>query len=443
MAEQRNISDSTGFGVLNAVQDFANGVAVLTVMALSATGSPGLFAIIQAGAVRAIVQLRDSITHWSASGLRGILEADLKTLVILLEPGRWPAARLGDFLRGHTADLVETYTRCVQLIEEHLDFPRQGIANVVVLWIFGTYLHRLLGVFPYLAITGPKGSAKTKLLEVMDRLAFNALFTVNITQAALFRSIQATRATILLDEAESLSGDERSGDLRQLLHSGYRKGASVVRASAEGFGLQKFDTYGPKALANIRGLEPVLADRAIPIHMWRTVAAQGAKPVRQSDSEWGEVRAGLYSFALTQSQRVWDIYSAEDSGLFRYTNRMGELWRPILALASLLEQEGVTGLVDIVQRIQDDHRDDVVGMEIDPEELALAAALIDLVEGGLMHSERCGDYPASSSTPRPRRRGSCTRSCWQTDAPPQSRASSPHWHREAVLRSRRRGHRLP
>ena len=215
----------------------------------------------------------------------------------------------------------------------------------------------------------------------MDRLAFNALFTVNITQAALFRSIQATRGTILLDEAESLSGDERSEDLRQLLQSGYKAGASVVRASGEGFGLQKFDTYGPKALANIRGLEPVLADRAIPIHMWRTAGAQGAKPVGRSDSEWGEVRAGLYSFALTQSKRVWGIYTTEDSGLFRYTNRMGELWRPILALASLLEQQGVPGLVDIVQRIQDDHRDDVVGMEIDPEEVALAAALIDLVQG--------------------------------------------------------------
>ena len=379
--DEPNRSDSIDLGVLSAVQDFTDEAAVLTAKIQSPTGSSGLFAIIQAGEIRAVVQLEGESTPFDASGLRGSLEADDKTLMTLLEPGRWPESFLLDFGRGHTADPVETYTLCVHLIEEHLDFPRQGMEHVVALWIFASYLHRRLGVCPYLAITGPKGSGKTKFLEVLYHLAFNALFTVNITQAALFRSIQAARATILLDEAEALSDVGRSEDLRLLLQSGYKAGASVVRASGEGFRIQKFDTYGPKALANIRGLESVLADRAIPIHMWRTAAAQGAKPVRQSDSEWGEVRAGLYSFALTQSQRVLDIYSTEDDGLYRYTNRLGELWRPILALASVLEQQGVPELVDVVQRIQDEHSGDVVAMEIDPEEVALALALIDLVEG--------------------------------------------------------------
>ena len=76
------------------------------------------------------------------------------------------------------------------------------------------------------------------------------------------------------------------------------------------------------------------------------------------------------------------MYASADEGLFRQAGRIGELWNPLLAIASFLEQHGATGLVLAVHEAQDQHSEDVAGSASDPWEIALGAALLDLVPRG-------------------------------------------------------------
>ena len=375
---------SAEIGTLNAVQDFMGPIGVVTVKLHPPGRSPGLFAVMGVGEERNIVPVTDRVTPWRVGELSGNLEADNPTLMSLLESGSWPAERLSDFLsRNPTVDPVETFTRCVHYIEKHIDFPDKSYGRIVALWLMGTYIHRLFEAFPYLAITGPRGSGKTRLLEVLGGLAFNPLFTANISPAAMFRVIEAMCPTLLLDEAEGLSESGSSFDLRLIIQSGYRPGPTAIRASGDGYTIQTWNLYCPKAIANIHGLESTLADRAIPVVMWKTRGIQGRLRLDRKAPDWGEIRAQLYSFALTNHERVAAMYaSSADESLFRQAGRIGELWNPLLAIAAFLEENGATDLVLTVQEAQEQHSQDVAGSASDPWEVALAVALLDLVPSG-------------------------------------------------------------
>ena len=74
-------------------------------------------------------------------------------------------------------------------------------------------------------------SGKTRLLEVLHELVREPISTMNISDAALFRVIEAKAPTLLFDEVDSIfnpKARERGlrDDLRALLNAGYRRGAA-------------------------------------------------------------------------------------------------------------------------------------------------------------------------------------------------------------------------
>ena len=78
----------------------------------------------------------------------------------------------------------------------------QGMPFVLTLWIIGTHLFEVFDAFPYLCVTSPvKRSGKTRLAEILELLCPRALNSVNITEAALFRTV---------DEPETRSDYGRS-----------------------------------------------------------------------------------------------------------------------------------------------------------------------------------------------------------------------------------------
>jgi len=97
-------------------------------------------------------------------------------------------------------------------------------------------------------------------------------FSGNLSTSSMFRLIQNSRCTLLIDETEKLANPERAQDFRGLLLCGYKKGEFVFRAEKtrkDRYKPESFEVYSPKMLANIRGLEDVLEDRCITIIMKR------------------------------------------------------------------------------------------------------------------------------------------------------------------------------
>lgn len=259
--------------------------------------------------------------------------------VFLEQRSRWPEAELHAFLECKRPVLAASavYAEIFKTLTRYVEFCRPEDAAILSLYVMLTYIAHAMDGVPYIKLEGVKGSGKTKTCSVLSRLCFNAVFTSSLTPAAVTRCVDGTRGVVIADEMEGLSSN---GQFSTLLNGGYRRGALVVRAGAKGQ-LNVFNSFGPKILASIEPLNPVLASRTILITL--SPAADQAKArtgVTDTSDAWPRLRAMLYEWAMSDWKRVIDTAVPEMPGL---VNRGAELHGVILQLAAAT---GMPGLVE-------------------------------------------------------------------------------------------------
>ena len=163
--------------------------------------------------------------------------------------------------------LPDIYNRILAVLDTYLDTTKEN-KQIIAIWIIGTYFHKNFISFPRLFINAMKGSGKSRLLQILKALCWNATVQTNMSEAVLFRN--ASKQTFLFDESEGISSKEQN-TIRELLNAGYKRGTEVKRMrksftkEGEQQIVETFDLYSPVALANINGMEDVLGDRCVSI----------------------------------------------------------------------------------------------------------------------------------------------------------------------------------
>ena len=308
--------------------------------------------------------------------------------------------------RRVSVNQAELFSEVEGAIREYIELPGDDYYPLVALWAVGTYFHVLFSSFPYLFVNGPKRSGKTKLLTLLSCLVWAPALSPSTTAAAVFRLVEGLRATLLLDESDVFSSARRVEELRALLLQGYKAGGRAFRAEKarrrEKWIVRAFQVYSPKAIANIAGLEDVLADRCISIVMRRTLNPSiSGRAVDLSDPRWRELRTELVSLYLdhwAEVRELWEKIGSPDDvapmlpedapreahealRLLRVNGRAWELWRPILVLAAFFEAHGVEGLVVRMLRLAKDRIEASWVADVsESRDLALVRALMRLAE---------------------------------------------------------------
>lgn len=228
---------------------------------------------------------------------------------------------------GILAGCADLITELESYIRSYVTLAETSYALVISLWVIATHVWAAFDAFPYLVVTSStKRSGKTRLLELMSFVASNSRLVADISPAALYRTIDAEKPTLLVDEAEMFSSAK--SEFRSLLNTGYRRGQTVKRHDGD------YETYCPKAFALIGDVHDTLRDRSIVIDMRR-----GEPPRRfvyaAAKEEGAALREGL-SAAL--SSEVEEIAAAvrEFEGLPFLFDRDEEIWTPLFILCRLL-----------------------------------------------------------------------------------------------------------
>jgi len=202
-----------------------------------------------------------------------------------------------------TPHFLEIYEIIQKELRYYFELEDDKTYDVITSWAIGTYFHELFNFYPILYLNAAKGSGKTKLLNFLHQICFNAVFCQDPSDSTIFRLAHANKCTILIDEIETIGNKDKKG-LRSLLLGSPNKGIIVPRAeqtstSKKSFDVKLFDLYGPRALANIRGIDDVLEDRCITIILKRALNKEIAnREINTEDPIWQEIRDKLYELLV-------------------------------------------------------------------------------------------------------------------------------------------------
>lgn len=228
---------------------------------------------------------------------------------------------------------------------------------VLTLWSLATYLFEVFDSFPYLAITSPTmRCGKTRLAELLELACAKPIRIVGLTEATLFRIVDARKPTLIVDEAEVLRGrDERSSAVRAILNAGNRKGQTVARCVGGGsaganFSLREFQTYCPKVVALIGNLPSTLLDRSIPIVMRRRTQERIDRfRFGRARQETDSLRKQIESWARAYEKEVERWYY--DNDLRFLQDRDAELWLPLFAVCTITAPHRFAELEAVAQAL--------------------------------------------------------------------------------------------
>ena len=181
--------------------------------------------------------------------------------------------------------------------------PAADIA--LALWVLHTWTFDAGDISPFMMLVSPtRRCGKTNTLTVLHYLSCRSELASNITGPALFRCIELSRPTLLIDEADTFVRDNE--ELRGILNAGHTKVGAYVKRTVEINGdhqPRRFSTWAPKAIATIGSLADTLEDRAIVVRLRRKPPGAKVERLRLRDNEWF---AALRSQAARWAQDNFD-----------------------------------------------------------------------------------------------------------------------------------------
>lgn len=268
---------------------------------------------------------------------------------------RWNLADLNKWLEeSEKSNPKELYDLQQTQTEKYLDFEHGNDYVYYNLWNIATYFYEVFGAFPYNDYTGTKRAGKTKALEFQSHVCFNAILTPDISGSALFRTIEGTGATVLLDETEAFKREknEQAQQVRTLLLEGFLKDKLAIRtegSSDNGFTVTNFNLYSPKSMGHINTLDDVLGDRCIELLMLRSknIEKLNTWPTKR-DAEFVKLRNFCYRLFLDYGEEIRELQE-EARKLLNVSGRELQVWTPIITMALFFENHGCIDLVKSIQ----------------------------------------------------------------------------------------------
>lgn len=242
------------------------------------------------------------------------------------------------------------------MIRRYCVLPGDHELVAVTLWVVLTHLVAEFDYAPRLVIrSAEKRSGKSRLLEVIDALAYSPLRAVNATVAYIFRSLTADPPpTLLFDECDTIFGSkkvaENNEELRGLLNAGFQRGLTFGRTVGPNHVTQEFATFAMAALAGIGRMPETIEDRGVVVKMKRRTPGEVVHPYRlgRDGPKLNKMRDRIAEWANEVRGEVHDEYPD-----LPVDDRAADLWEPLVRVADLaggqwpkLAREAAEALVD-------------------------------------------------------------------------------------------------
>ena len=246
---------------------------------------------------------------------------------------------------SHSNDPVDIPTiveEMIHLLDHYIDLPeeyREGAIVTLTYWILLSYCFTAWHAVPYVSLTGERGCGKSRVLDCLSELVFSPVIASNMSEPAMFRTMNSTCGTLLYDEAEAVADKDRV-ELLTMLNAGHQAKFAIARRCEKkargGFSVVDYRIFGPKAFAAIKTLPPALLSRSIIIPMVRasSSSAKIKRRVHTSADSFSAIRNALHIAALENHGLWYQLSMAPMPQGLEFSGRQIDLWQPIFSLAT-------------------------------------------------------------------------------------------------------------
>jgi hypothetical protein len=243
----------------------------------------------------------------------------------IVEP--WPEPAEGDAL---LRDIIRRIRRHVVCSQE--------VALTVALWIMFSWVHDEIAIHsPLLLITSAEAECgKTTTLAIISYLAPRAIASVEISKAALYRSIQLWQPSFIIDEFDNVlaAADADKTELKAVINSGHTRGQGVIRCITDEHRPELFSTFAAKAIGMIGRKMPIATlSRCIIVELRRRTKDENVEEfAHQDDSELADLRRRLRRWSMDNADALRNAVVPMPE---QFRNRRANNWRLLFAIADL------------------------------------------------------------------------------------------------------------
>jgi putative DNA primase/helicase len=228
-------------------------------------------------------------------------------------------------------------------------------AVAVACWIVFSYGFETMRICPQILINSPsKRCGKSTLLELIMGLVHRPLPAANISSAAIFRSIEAWKPTLLIDEADTFLNSKSNEEITGILNSGHNRSLAYVVRTQEVDGEHmpvRFSTFCPKVIAMIKAPVDTIIDRSIVITLVRKLSTQRIDPLAiDAADRMKDTRRRLLRWVADNIDAVqYDVETVPTMA----NDRARQNWAVLAAFAQTLGSVAHTALLKAAEDLAD------------------------------------------------------------------------------------------
>ncbi len=222
-------------------------------------------------------------------------------------------------------------------LTRYVVFPSPEAADAVTLWVAATHGQDAWEHAPRCAVVSPeKRCGKSRLLDIAEATCHQSLVTVNISPAALVRSVTTEDPpTLFIDEADTIFGPkaaDNNEDLRGIVNAGHQRGRPYIRYDIVTRRNEHLATFCMAMLAGIGNLPDTIMDRSIVVRMRRRAPGEHVDPyrTRRDRPALYELRDRLDAWV---KPHVKELTTATPA--MPVEDRAADTWEPLIAVADL------------------------------------------------------------------------------------------------------------
>lgn len=238
---------------------------------------------------------------------------------------------------AESVDAAELLDDTRDFIGRFCVFPDLHCLAAVTLWAAHAHMVEHFHTTPRLAMLSPEAeSGKTRVLEVLELLVPEPMFTLNASPPAIFRTLANERITLLFDEVDAIwskrGKDDNHEDLRALLNAGYKVGATIPRCVGPRHDVTRFAVFCAVALAGLGALPDTIMSRSVIVRMRRRAPHEKVESFRNRKHEpiGHAIRDRLAGWGSAVGELAGAAWPTLPDGI---VDRPAEVWEPLLAVA--------------------------------------------------------------------------------------------------------------